>query len=75
MAEENELMRETICKGCTTLATIERMQRGIAQCAVKPSMGHQVCPCSTCLIKMICEETCYPFQMYLSNDRERIKEN
>jgi len=55
--------QETDLKGCEGCKSNER------ECALKPyfidEQGNKiVCPCSICLIKMICKELCSDIQVY-----------
>ncbi len=59
-------MRDSICPGCATYAEVGKVreiqnQSGYTdspQCAIKPYYRGKTCPCSKCLIKMVCEDTC-----------------
>ncbi len=46
------------CKGCTT-NSIEGKY-----CTVQLKMGDRICPCESCLIKMVCENACDEWMAY-----------
>lgn len=56
-------VRERICKGCGSVA----YDKGCIVC-IKPinKLGEE-CPCSTCLIKMMCNHSCLEFRDYCNH--------
>jgi len=67
------IIREAICHGCLTFMTAENIREGMEsdgftdtpQCQIPPiGSNGKNCPCSYCLVKMMCEEACIPFQVY-----------
>jgi len=45
-----------ICIGCYTYKSIDMGNK--PACTINPIKGGKHCPCSTCLVKMMCEEVC-----------------
>ncbi len=41
--------QKNICEGCLTYS-----ECGICKCSVKHTFDNENCPCSTCLVKMVC---------------------
>ncbi len=72
--------RDSICPGCATYVKVGRIIRdtiNAPQCVINPYHKRRTCPCSKCLIKMICEETCDKLEDYRdwcgdSNEYERV---
>jgi len=61
--------RERVCKGC--LNSI----KGSAECTVCISpinMYNEECPCSTCIIKMMCIHSCEKFNEYCRIPEKKI---
>lgn len=57
MKTESKLkLIKKICKGCSSYGYIEE--------CLFASMANDICPCSTCLIKGICNTTCNEFDEY-----------
>jgi len=50
-------MEKEHCKGCL-------LHDEYDLCVVIPTFDNEECPCLTCLIKMICQKMCLPFQLY-----------
>ena len=47
--------RKTICKGCGTYYKDQRVDCTVAPIIYKDTDKELTCPCSICLVKMICE--------------------
>ena len=60
--------REIVCKGCRSYRCD---QHGDSKCAIKLSelIDGLPCPCSICIIKMMCDTPCRAFSTYLLVDR------
>jgi len=77
--------REGICPGCQTYVIPEKMKEMMnqiwiygknksrielqLQCSIKPMINGTKCPCSTCLIKMVCEITCDKMGEYVKGSK------
>jgi len=65
-------MNFTICPGCLTYISAEEARENlkedgysdIPQCAIKPYHKGKRCPCSICLVKMVCTEVCDELNTY-----------
>ncbi len=57
--------KEEVCSGCMTYKTIDDETKEIIYCFVSYIMDGQYCPCSKCILKMVCEEICLPFDIYI----------
>lgn len=53
-------LRRSVCKGCLTYETMNEDQL----CPVPHKINRKPCPCSKCMIKMVCEDTCDEFRLY-----------
>jgi hypothetical protein len=62
-------LRERICKGCNSAADNNKC----TICIEPINDREETCPCSSCLVKMICNESCLEFRDYCRN--VKIKEN
>jgi len=59
-------MAYSICPGCATYEEVEKVREvqskdgygDAPQCAIKPYHRGKRCPCSECLVKMMCQEMC-----------------
>lgn len=63
-------IRKAICKGCFTYSNCD------LQCSIKPITNGIRCPCSTCIIKMMCNEPCDKLHQYRGGyyiDKANIK--
>jgi hypothetical protein len=57
-------IRDEICKGCLTYETyLEDLSPTIA-CVIPHKKDGKVCPCSTCLIKGVCQDSCERLRDY-----------
>lgn len=80
MSSENS-SRETICAGCLTHVIEEDLRKTLVehrkmsdaelevddlQCGIKPIASGTKCPCSACLVKMVCDQTCDKIETYIS---------
>ena len=45
--EETKTIRETVCKGC-------KVYERYRTCAFIPTVYKHICPCSKCLVKVVC---------------------
>lgn len=59
-------LRTKICSGCLT--------NDKAECEIEPLVNGFRCPCSTCLVKVMCENTCSKLYEY-SQFAKRRKED
>jgi hypothetical protein len=74
MSEENIPKHESyaICPGCLTYNEVEKVREQQkedghvdgAQCTIPPYNKGKVCPCSKCLVKMMCENMCEDLLQY-----------
>jgi len=63
---EPKHMSHAICPGCITYGEVEKVRDvqnkdghyDTPKCAIRPYHNGVFCPCSTCLVKMVCEDTC-----------------
>ena len=54
-----------LCKGCITFMNEDDVVCSASQINTQKNR----CPCSKCIVKMICEESCLEFNLYLlTND-------
>lgn len=59
-------MRWNVCPGCATYVEVQRITQemknngyqDVPQCEIKPYYKGKYCPCSKCIVKMMCEEMC-----------------
>ncbi len=49
------MVREDVCKGCLAYNST---------CVTPSSFNGEICPCSLCVIKMMCEATCEEFRLF-----------
>lgn len=65
--------RLSICPGCRTYIRVNQGRVDIQedgyydvpQCNVQPmTHGGKPCPCSQCVVKMVCEDTCEELEKY-----------
>ena len=64
--------RRYICQGCLIFS---QMRDGIC-CAVPHKINGHPCPCSVCIVKGMCEETCDVLKLYRKtrkNDKTNYK--
>lgn len=63
-------VRDYVCKGCGSYINKDYISdRKLAVCTVVHKKNGQVCPCSQCLVKSMCESQCDEFKDY-SNKKE-----
>ena len=55
-------VRERICTGCNNFVIED--DDGCTICIEPINSKGEVCPCSTCLIKMMCSHSCEEFRNY-----------
>jgi len=69
-------IRDYVCKGCKTYVnpSINNSKKILVCYAPHKKNGH-VCPCSECLVKMICEIKCDKFHRYIKKDTYDIKKS
>ncbi len=58
--------RDYICKGCASYIN-ERGDR--LHCNTVHKKNGHACPCSTCLVKSMCEQQCDDFKIYSGSDK------
>ena len=58
--------KEEVCNGCMTYKTIDEETKEIIYCFVSHVIDGHYCPCSKCILKMVCQEVCFPFELYLN---------
>lgn len=54
-------VRDKVCKGCTTY---EFSLKWGSPCNIPHKVSGHVCPCSKCLVKMVCTEVCDVVENY-----------
>lgn len=52
-----KIIRDSICPGCRTYEVS-------SDCIIRPIFNGVLCPCSSCLIKIICTKRCEKLQKY-----------
>jgi len=57
-------LRERICKGCSNAIN---NNEGCTVCIEPVSERGEECPCSICLIKMMCRHSCLEFRDYCNS--------
>ncbi len=59
--EDAKTIREVVCKGC-------KIYESYGTCCYIPTVYKHTCPCSICLIKMVCvtDKACNKMDMYRS---------
>lgn len=59
---------EDVCEGCATYSKSSSsiLYQTDDWCNIKARKGKHICPCSTCLIKMICDELCDEIEYYIN---------
>lgn len=63
-----EFLRRTICKGCHTFI---QKNNGPEKCQIPPINEHgEHCPCSICMVKMMCENSCESLHNYQNHKKE-----
>lgn len=63
-------VRDYVCKGCKSYLNKEyRASKKLSPCRVVHKKNGQVCPCSQCLVKSMCESQCDEFRDY-SNKKD-----
>ena len=67
--KEVRKIRDKVCKGCTTY---EFGLKFGSPCNIPHKMDGYTCPCSTCLIKSMCQETCDEVEYYMRRNVKRI---
>ncbi len=50
-------MSNELCKGCISYA-------GECTCGIEYQIASQICPCASCMVKMICDATCGEWMKY-----------
>lgn len=56
---------KVICYGCLTYKYTDKVTNESFYCYIQPVVNGKICPCSTCILKIVCEETCSEFNIYL----------
>lgn len=62
-----EFLRRKLCKGCYSYELYLKYTEEVAdfpECSTKPIVGGKVCPCVSCLVKMVCENACNKFVLH-----------
>lgn len=54
---DKDLSKETYCKGCY-------VYYWPVCCGVLPKYREKMCPCTECLVKGVCQKSCYEFKAY-----------
>ena len=73
----NKVIR--MCKGCRTHENMKSHLADIQKAKYTPICNRKIlsakgiCPCSTCLIKMICTIKCEKFNTYINSERSDLK--
>lgn len=63
--EKLKKVRDYVCKGCGSYINKEyRSSKKLAPCRVVHKKNGQICPCSQCLVKSMCETQCDEFRDY-----------
>jgi hypothetical protein len=62
--------KKEVCSGCSTYETIDESTDIIIYCFVPHHINGQYCPCSTCILKMMCEDTCLKFDIYIHKKKD-----
>ena len=53
---------ESDCKGCHSYPLNDQK---VCECGITPYISEtESCPCLNCIVKGICDETCYEFRRY-----------
>jgi len=80
--EENGVYHIKICRGCKTYedamnkTSDPEKKKYIHICNIScPFIGDVACPCSTCLVKMICSYRCETLNSYLANKSLPFNDN
>jgi hypothetical protein len=66
-----EITKE-ICSGCQTYKYIDKKTEEVIYCCVPAIIKEQICPCSKCILKMVCQEICLKFDNYIYKKRGEI---
>jgi hypothetical protein len=74
-------MRWNICPGCVTYVEVEKITREMEengykdspQCTIEPYYKGKFCPCSRCIVKMMCEDMCEELINWKQWTRDRYK--
>jgi len=56
-------LKNRICRGCSHF-----LVKDYIVCTVRPIINDKQCPCSTCLVKSMCTDTCLEFFRYKDED-------
>lgn len=59
--------QERVCKGC-----LNAIKEGCTVLVAPINMYNQECPCSTCIIKMMCTQSCRKFDDYCRIPAKKI---
>jgi hypothetical protein len=60
-----------LCQGCIVYTnTVD--EREITCTATKFNFPENLCPCSNCIIKVVCQESCSKLRKYLSDNNSYI---
>lgn len=62
--------KEEVCSGCSTYKTFDDVSEEIIYCFVPHIINGKYCPCSTCILKMMCEDTCLKFDIYIHKKKD-----
>lgn len=57
-------IRDSICKGCLTYETYILNPSTKTACLIPHKKDGKACPCSTCLIKSVCQDVCDEIEKY-----------
>jgi hypothetical protein len=65
-----KFLRRKICRGCYTYESYLKYIKDYNDedfpiCSIKPIVGGKVCPCVSCLVKMVCENTCNNLELHI----------
>ena len=78
-----EKLRKDVCPGCLTYIIAEDLTKQHTdgtgnvnpydlQCGIAPVVNGMNCPCSVCIVKMVCNESCYRIDEY-TNQHKRLE--
>lgn len=57
--QQEKLRRKEYCEGCATFLTIDNsIEEREIMCAIEPVINGKICPCSKCIVKSMCEDSC-----------------
>jgi len=65
--------KEMVCKGCRIYEVLDRCLYKRCLYPSKHVPKALICPCSICLIKMICTIKCEKFNIYINSERSNLK--